>query len=590
MSVLVNGERPRLIDPTTGRPFEGYDTGFAQPPVLSYSFLLNQARQIYSAVRRDDAMSFGRMDALAMERDAFIQGLMLERYEATALLKWHIEPEDPKDKVQLADAMWHQKIIERTPNFQRYKMNLLYAIWFGRSAIQQVINRVRGERIMGRPVWRIVDHSPVRGDKIEFTYQLDKYREGMPVIFLNAARANEMEERGATIVHTDYYVGMLLTDGYWRERFVIHKHLTKDYDPFEEPEKQGVIHGFGVRDQIFHLDWIRKEWLANVSDFIDQVGKGGQIYPYDASNPNNEAKAIEAASRQSRNTVIVWPVWPGHGGQMLPTAMSPSMSGSEILIKLMSHMEEHIERCIIGQSGSGRAQNSVMGNPVNSDQMAMTKYNRIRWDAQNLDETLTEDMLGPLHRWNSPGADYKLFFKSEIERPDAEKMIQTAQALYQMNVPIRSHDLRGFAGYSNPEPGDDVVSQTADQEKAMGLQAEIQQAQQQQDDQSAQEEAAKQHAMEMQQAADKHNQAMAQAQDRHGFEMRKAENQLALQQREFDFRSEYQREADRRTQLEAEKEKQAALLFDTNEPPPARTPEEIERMYRDKLEQAIERA
>jgi len=463
--VELNGSRPRLIDPNTGQPFEGYNdrSRFAVAPILSYASIVNQSLQVYSAVRRDDAMRFGRKEALAMERDCFIQSLMEERYESTFLLEYDIVPEDAKDPVQLADAEWHKKIIERTPFFQRYRRNLLQGIWFGRSGVQHLIGRKPNEMIMGRPCWRIHDHSPVRGDKIEFAFQLDDgiaeegLREGDPLILINPAHTEKIERQGGKILRSDQYPSLWLTPGYWRERFAILKHLTKDYDPFEDPQKQGCIHGYGVRDQIFYMDWLRKEWMANVADFIAMVGKGAVMVPYDASNPANADAALQAYKEQSQNTVILWPVWPGQE-KVMPMPLNIPMTGSETLLKLMDHMEGIIERYIVGQGASASSETSGMGTH-NTGFQESTKYMRIKGDVNNLDEVLTDELLGVLHRWNSPQARYKLFFKSRLEKPNASEMLQAAGELYQMNVPIKADEVRGYAGYTKPEEGEEVVQQ-----------------------------------------------------------------------------------------------------------------------------------
>jgi phage gp29-like protein len=486
MAVTINGERPGIYDAEgrlwrNGRPAD--DSSFAMPPVLSNASILNSALQVYSAVRRDDAIRFSRTDALAMERDTFLQAIMLERYEATALLTGHVEPEDPKDPRQLADARRTQKILERTPNFQRLKMQLLYGIWFGRAGTQIVVKHRKGEQIDGRPFRRVVAHSPVRGDKIEFAFQWDREQadrtdghwleEGTPLIFMNASYEKDLEAKGAWIHRSDLYRALVLTPGYWRERFIIHKHLCKDWDPFEDPEKQGVIHGFGVRDQIFWLDWIRKEWLANVSDFIDQVGKGCLFYPYDASNPQARDAAMAAAKAQSRNTVIIWPVWPGQP-PVMPQPMNIPMAGSETLLKLMEHVEGHIERYIIGQTGSSRSETSGLGTH-SGEAMQDTKYRRVRWDAQNLDETITEDLLGPLHRANTPNAGYKLFYHSDVDKPNAAQMLEAGKLLHDMDVPVKSQEMRTYAGFSEPDQDDETISISNTQRKQLEMKVQAEQ-------------------------------------------------------------------------------------------------------------------
>ena len=158
------------------------------------------------------------------------KGCCSERYEATAGLKWHVECENPKDPQQKEDAQYLTKLIERIPWFWRLRMNALEAIWFGRQGVQLLVKKVP---FQGGQAWNVVDHAPIRGDKIAFTYYLPDdhgaeslHSEGTPAIFVHASYQDRLQ--GATFVRTDINPALLLNSTYWRERFIIHKYLTRD--------------------------------------------------------------------------------------------------------------------------------------------------------------------------------------------------------------------------------------------------------------------------------------------------------------------------------------------------------------------------
>lgn len=65
----------------------------------------------------DEAIRQSREDAAKMLSDLTIKNPLLERIRSTALLKWHLEPEDKSDPAQSAFAKDVTKTLERVPRF-----------------------------------------------------------------------------------------------------------------------------------------------------------------------------------------------------------------------------------------------------------------------------------------------------------------------------------------------------------------------------------------------------------------------------------------------------------------------------------------
>ena len=104
-----------------------------------------------------------------------------------------------------------------------------------------------------------------------------------------------------------------------------------------------------------------------------------------------------------------------------------------------------------------------------TDLQADTKYRRLRGDADCLAETLTRDLLHGLVRWNLVGQDPEAFsFKHDLDKPDAKEMVDSAKTMFDMRIPVKVDEVRGFAGFSKPEPGDAVLEQPPEQPGAGG--------------------------------------------------------------------------------------------------------------------------
>lgn len=440
---------------------------FALPHVITYSSVMSSANKVYSW-RWDEAYKNSRDDALSMRRDAFLMGIMQERRLASSQLNWHLEPEDAKDKRQQEAANYLTKIIERTRGLPKMLWNLSDATWYGRYGTQHAFAwQTMGGRPKGLPgpskAYVSTGHRPLNGDKIQYTYRLNEdkgapeVQDGTPVILVHSAYVQGLGERAKTVI-TDRGRGLLLDQPFWRERFVIHTHEPDDAD-FFEAEMAGGVFGVGIRSRIYWLDWIRKEWLSNISDYIQRVGMGVVIFYYEAGNPQSEAEAITAANNMADTSVIVWPrpIGSEKQGAGIERFDMP-LTGSETLIKLSEHIEAIIERYIIGQSASSKSDAQGMGTHDNSAQQA-TKFAIVRFDAMNLADTLTHDFVRPLQRWNLPEEPYQLRWVFDIDKPDAKDALEAANKAFSMGATLKESEILSFAGLSKPEKDDAVLKQ-----------------------------------------------------------------------------------------------------------------------------------
>lgn len=458
---LLNGQS-RLLD-STGRPIDPshIDDGFGVPHVTTFTAIFGSAYKTYVHDRWDEALKQGRDNALVMRRDAFLMGLLQERKLATASLKWHLEvdnEDDPNQKL-VKDGM--TKILQSIPKFQRLRMSLLEAIWYGRYAVQLAwewkqlwLPTAEGGLFKSR-VLTVKKHVPVSGDKIGHKF------DGTPYLMINAGQAQEYGVR-AEIIQGTLARGLVL-EGSWRERFLIHTHESDDQD-FFEPEKGEAVFGVGIRDRLFWLDWIRREYLAWVVDFLERVGLGVTIWYYDASNPTSKTETEKAAKTQTRRSIILCPMWPDSRGGVNPMVerVETPTAGAEVLIRLQEHIEEIEERYVIGQTLSSDSEGNGLGGSGVANLHGETKQKIVAFDAANLAETLTGSdhepgLVNTILRWTYPWADFPVRFVHDVDTVDPAAKLEAVVSASGIGVDFKKNEVRALTGMSDPAPGDEVV-------------------------------------------------------------------------------------------------------------------------------------
>ena len=91
----------------------------------------------------------------------------------------------------------------------------------------------------------------------------------------------------------------------------------------------------------------------------------------------------------------------------------------------------------------------------------------VKYDVANLDETITEELVKPLIRWNSDFKDLRnvhVKFESVIERPDMDKKLQAFFQAWQMGARIREADVLEMIGVEMPTSEDRLLPSPSQQQ------------------------------------------------------------------------------------------------------------------------------
>lgn len=414
--------------------------------VTTFAGVINSISRLYSQ-RFDEAMRNSKEDALAMRRDCYIRALLNERKRPTAQRGWYIDCVNPKDKALKKAADRATLALKYLPKFTTFRFSLLEAIWYGRFGTQLTWS-VRP--VEGQP-WTVpINWRPVNGDKIAFDFDMT------PAVAVNRVFAKQWSDH---IIYSDTLPFLKLTNQQWRRQFVIHSHEVEDAD-YTDILGAGAIGGTGVRGQIYWAWWLRDECLSWAINFMQKVGTLGLlVFWYTDGNSSAKKAAEDAAARASQDTVLVLPKPAGETKETWGVeAIQPSTSGIQELRDLIAdYFEKHIERLIIGQSLSGNDGGGGLGGAGVAALHRDTKFQILAFDSNNLDETLTNDLLRPIVAMNEPDIDPNMLaFKSILPDPAQQEALRNMTAIWE-KVTVPTTEVYRISGVRQPEIGEPVI-------------------------------------------------------------------------------------------------------------------------------------
>jgi len=315
-------------------------------------------------------------------------------------------------------------------------------------------------------------HQPVHGDSIGHKW------DGTPYILVYSPMARRLADQGAEVfdprsqdpvepgevtLTTGGSYGLVLRDPYWRDRFIIHSHVSIAGE-FFDPQRAEAIHGVGVRDVLYWFWHLKTEYLDWVVTYYERVGMGLTLWYFEAGNKKSFDEVNLLAKQNIRKTNILVPWHQGKSGQGVGGVdrLETPIAGAEALMALKREIEEQAERYVVGQAGSSRSDAKGLGTHDTSFQRD-TKFQITKFDAENLADTYTQDWVKTVQEATFPEwADIPARWAFNVADPEAAKKMAAAEAAYSMGVSFKEEEVRGLTGLSDPQEGDEVLNQ-ADQ-------------------------------------------------------------------------------------------------------------------------------
>lgn len=416
------------------------DGGLTTPNFLTFSALVRSAARAY-LYTFDEALRDSPANARAMRRDPIIMGALRARQRPTAQLSWHITPQDETNPAEAEAAKIITYVVEKIPKFQKLKMKLLEAIYFGKYAVECAYE---WKPYKGRNTLFVRDFIPINGDKIRFRW------DGVPGFLVYA-------EYPGTKEATDYGLAHFLTASE-RLQYIIHEHEPDDVD-WLEPEMAGAIHGVGVRGVLYWFWWLKQQIFALLMNYLKRFSNGLTVFYYDGSNPQAQAQAETAARQQFSSTAILYPRFGSQNPDRNKVErLEVSTASPALLDKLVTdYFDDAITKYILGQSLSHDTAPTGLGSGV-ARLHQETLDEIIKYDAVDLAETLQTDLIDVLYQYNAPGIPPGKF-EFEIDSPNSEELMQYGQILYEWGVPLDEDQVYKISQWQKPKPGSGIVTQ-----------------------------------------------------------------------------------------------------------------------------------
>lgn len=458
-------------------PLYGQD---AVPHLLTFQSIVGSFSRAY--VNPDEAMRDSIENAHLMEKDVGLLESVECRQRLTALLDWEIKPEDEKCQYQVSLAQELQRIISRIRNFTKYRMWLMKAIWSGRSGIQHKYGytRVNGAmRMMPTPLHR--DHNgwmPINGDKLVFRYE-DGWMDSDDGAYPHqmGIRVGTNPGKGKMRIHRDYKLEPV-SDGlalflkpYERDTFCVHKHFIEDAD-FHHSYFAGSVHGIGIRSKIYWEWFLKQEAFAFLMQYLERSAGGIEVWTYPMGDPKALAATQAAAKEKMANgrNIVFFPKPMGDDSESYKfEVIEPGAMGLDIMQNIIeNYFGGRLKRYILGQELSTEAKATGMGSGVAEAHMD-TLSQIVQFDASNLEETLTHELVRYIQQLNFPetmGWHMRMSLKTKDDK--TQERLEALNAAYQMGASIAESEVFKTLGLSAPTSGEKVLSMQS-QQPAMGM-------------------------------------------------------------------------------------------------------------------------
>lgn len=440
--------------------------------VLTFQGVATSLGKIYRP--SDEALKHRPENAACMRNDPTVMECVESRQRACALLNWHIEPEDSNSNEQKRIADQIKLLCESIPRFMQYREQLLHATWLGKAGVAQTW----GKKIVRRRMATVpVKTMPINGDKIVFRWddarrQYNETEIGIrvghnwqagPSLGVNAHNAlRAPDNRGMNgVAPTEFGLAYFLKKSE-RPLLALHKHYIEDAE-YEDPHSAGRIHGVGIRSRIYWAWYQKQETLALLMEYLERSAAGFEIWYYQAGNPESEAKTRQAAQERigSRNIILV-PYVDGESARPPYERIEPGMAGAEALKSIVTEYFGHvIKRYILGQTLTSEQGSTGLGSNLASIHLE-TFLQIVKYDAILLEETITEELIRWLVRYNFPEwSKYEFKFRIDTESEDAESKLEACQKAYSMGLSIKAQDVYDLLGLAKPGPTDEALRQPA---------------------------------------------------------------------------------------------------------------------------------
>ena len=377
-----------------------------------------------------------------MLRDPDVISPLNQRKLAVALLDFDIVSEDENDSTQREQAEWVYTQLKRIRRWHDMVGSLQNAVWFGPAAVNIVYAIAPGGG--ARPVgW-----TPLHSDTLAFTH------DGQLGI-----RVGYQYDRRPTVSGFDSPVALF--DELERRAIVLHTFSPEGPD-YEEPrESRYMWSGRGLRDVCFHFWMMKQVALQLWINFTERYGMGIRKLFYPEGNDEIKAEVEEMARNAIGDVTFILPRPTGDNASV-PTVdleiMDPATGSRQNLFAdlIKGYLAGQIKEVIVGQTATTQATNTGLGSDVGT-RHAETFNRIVKMDAHSVADSITHDMVIPMHVWRYGDTPYRPRLEFSVEEIDSEKFMAGVKDYVELGGSVSDRQVRKRIGIEAPRDDDELL-------------------------------------------------------------------------------------------------------------------------------------
>jgi hypothetical protein len=446
------GDNSRFSDHVAGDPWiANPHDAFAQAappgivpiaPGVWHANIFRMISQVPTQVYRnlDEALRASRVSAKAMLNDGAIASPLFQRILHLVSCNDGLVPEDENDPEQIAACEHLWGIVQETKNWSEFKRTLAEAIWYGKMLN---VCSYRWEYVKGKQQMICKDFTPIIGDKLVFRtngeigYIVHQPTGLRDVVVTDIGRAE--------LFNRDEY-----------EALVHHKYFVVD-TPFDEGMLAIGQEGFGYRNYLYYLWWLKQQVLEFAMLGLQIFGNGGLRIAYFEEGNLESMKAVAEAMAQANGTNII----------LFPRPIGVEKQGAGIEVVGPQGMGLDWFREFLSGYFGRQINELFLGGDYDGERRDLFAY--LRYDAQKLSQTITDQFVRVLQKYNMPEYKHRIRYEISVPHYAPEMILTAAQRLFEMNAEVGAREVGGLVGLTVPGKGRKVLKKLPE-EMAAGLQ------------------------------------------------------------------------------------------------------------------------
>ena len=436
--------------------------GYLVPAEAMTATMLVNFGRIYPP--SDDALWEDRELQRRMRQDPDINNPLEKRVRVVSALEYEIEPENPEDPVQQAEANAIMRSIDRIPRLRQMLKNLARGVWYSDAACQLVydvpdqpiigVSEDEGTTVelkLGIPI----KQQPIHSDSVYFQWNGEMAVLQRP----HRSPAGYKENRppaaaGMIAGPMGYYLPIDEVD---RRRIIHVAYNVEAPDYFKARDLGQIFKGRGLRDLLWYSWWFKQSVYSGAGRYLERLAHGRLVGMYPSGNAKAKNEMEIALKNYENDNIILIPI-DGDANDVRKhiDVVEADGSGYHLFVDMLDRLQEAMQKAIVGSSLTMDAEATGMGSGV-ADRHYQTFHEIVTEDAGTLSEAITHDLVRVIQEINFPESTWRHKFKLLVPEDD-EKFMDMVERFVGLGGEVPDDAVRQRIGVPKPEAGEAILT------------------------------------------------------------------------------------------------------------------------------------